>query len=52
MGIGMLTAGIILALMILPYITAVSRDVLSMVPPVRPRTAYGIGSTTWRSLRK
>ncbi len=46
MGIGMLTAGLILALMILPFISAVMRDVFSMVPPVVKESAYGIGSTT------
>jgi phosphate transport system permease protein len=47
MGIGMLTAGIILALMILPFITAVMRDVFLMVPSVVKESAYGIGATTW-----
>ncbi|HBC87992.1 MAG TPA: phosphate ABC transporter permease subunit PstC [Lentisphaeria bacterium] len=47
MGIGMLTSGLILALMILPFISAVMRDVFQMVPPVVKESAYGIGSTTW-----
>lgn len=47
MGIGMLTGGIILALMILPFISAVMRDVFTMVPGVVKESAYGIGSTTW-----
>lgn len=47
MGIGMLTAGIILALMILPFISSVMRDVLMMVPPVMKESAYGLGATTW-----
>ena len=47
MGIGILTAGIILALMILPFITAVARDVFAMVPSVVKESAYGLGSTTW-----
>ena len=47
MGLGMLTAGIILALMILPFISAVMRDVLRMVPPVLKESAYGLGATTW-----
>lgn len=51
MGIGMLTAGIILALMILPYITSVSRDVFKMVPPVVKEAAYGQGATTWEVTR-
>ncbi len=52
MGIGMLTAGIILALMILPFITAVTRDVFTLVPPVLKESAYGMGSTTWEVTRK
>jgi phosphate transport system permease protein len=47
LGIGMLTAGIILALMILPFVTAVMRDVFRMVPPVVKEASYGMGSTTW-----
>lgn len=47
MGIGMLSAGIILALMILPFISSVMRDVLRMVPPVMKESAYGLGATTW-----
>ena len=52
MGIGMLTAGIILALMILPFITAVSRDVFQMVPSIVKESAYGVGATTWEVTRK
>jgi len=51
-GIGMLTAGIILALMILPFISAVMRDVFQMVPPVVKESAYGMGATTWEVTRK
>ena len=47
MGIGMLTAGIILALMILPFISAVMRDVFKMVPPIVKESAYGVGATKW-----
>ncbi|MFP3866706.1 MAG: phosphate ABC transporter permease subunit PstC [Desulfobacteraceae bacterium] len=47
MGIGMLTAGIILAFMILPFITMITRDVFLLVPPVVKESAYGMGSTTW-----
>ena len=46
-GIGMLTAGLILAIMILPFITAVSRDVFQTVPPVLKEAAFGVGCTTW-----
>lgn len=52
MGIGMLTAGIILALMILPYMSAVIRDVLRMIPPVLKESAHGLGATTWEYVRK
>jgi phosphate transport system permease protein len=51
-GIGMLTAGIILALMILPFISAVVRDVLLMVPPVVKEAAFGMGSTHWEVARR
>jgi phosphate transport system permease protein len=47
MGFGFLTAGIVLALMILPFICAVMRDVFRMVPPVVKESAYGVGATTW-----
>jgi phosphate transport system permease protein len=46
LGIGMLSAGIILALMILPFITAMMRDVIAMVPGVVKEASYGMGSTT------
>jgi len=46
-GIGMLTAGLILAVMVLPFITSISRDVFEAVPPVLKEAAYGIGCTTW-----
>jgi len=46
-GIGMFTAGLILAIMILPFITAVSRDVFLTVPPVLKEAAYGLGATKW-----
>lgn len=47
MGIGMLTAGIILAFMILPFVTAICRDVFALVPPVLKESGYGVGATTW-----
>lgn len=52
MGIGMLTAGIVLALMILPYISSVMRDVFRMVPGVIKESAYGLGATTWEVSNK
>ena len=50
-GIGMLTAGFILAIMVLPFITAISRDVFDAVPPVLKEAAYGLGCTTWEVFR-
>lgn len=51
MGIGMLSAGIILALMILPFITSITRDVLKMVPDSLRESAYGMGATPWEATR-
>lgn len=50
-GIGMLTAGLILAMMVLPFITAVSRDVFETVPILLKESAFGIGCTTWEVMR-
>jgi phosphate transport system permease protein len=50
-GIGMLTAGLILAIMVLPFVTSVSRDVFEAVPPVLKEAAYGVGCTTWEVVR-
>jgi len=47
LGIGILTAGIILAVMVIPFITAVMRDVFELVPPLLKESAYGLGATTW-----
>lgn len=47
MGIGLFTAGLVLALMVLPFICAVMRDVFAMVPPVVKESAHGMGATTW-----
>jgi phosphate transport system permease protein len=46
-GIGIFTGGLILSIMILPFISAVTRDVLETVPPVLKEAAYGLGCTTW-----
>ncbi len=46
-GIGILSAGIILAIMVIPYIAAVMRDVFETTPPMLKESAYGLGSTTW-----
>ena len=51
MGIGMLTAGIILAVMVIPFIASVMRDVFEIVPPVLKESAYGLGATTWEVVR-
>jgi phosphate transport system permease protein len=50
-GIGMLTASLILAIMVLPFVTSVSRDVFEAVPPVLKEAAYGLGCTTWEVIR-
>jgi phosphate transport system permease protein len=50
-GIGVLTAGLILAIMVLPFITSISRDVFDAVPPVLKEAAYGLGCTTWEVFR-
>jgi len=47
LGIGMLTAGLILSIMVIPFITAVMRDVFELVPPMLKESAYGLGGTTW-----
>ena len=47
MGIGMLTASIVLALMVLPFVASVSRDLFSMVPPHIKEAATGLGATRW-----
>jgi len=50
-GIGVLTASLILAIMVLPFITSISRDVFDAVPPVLKEAAYGLGCTTWEVFR-
>ena len=47
LGIGMLTAGLILSIMVIPYIAAVMRDVFELAPPLLKESAYGLGATTW-----
>ena len=46
-GIGILSAGIILAIMVIPFISAVMRDVFEVTPPMLKESAYGLGATTW-----
>ncbi|MEO6354689.1 MAG: phosphate ABC transporter permease subunit PstC [Burkholderiaceae bacterium] len=52
MGIGMLAAGFILAIMIIPFIASVMRDVFETVPPVLKESAYALGCTKWEVVRK
>ena len=51
LGVGMLTAGIILGIMVLPFVAAVSRDVFLTVPSMLRESAYGIGATTSEVVR-
>ncbi|MFY8104487.1 MAG: phosphate ABC transporter permease subunit PstC [Ramlibacter sp.] len=51
-GIGVLSAGIILAIMIIPFIAAVMRDVFDVTPPMLKESAYALGSTTWEVMFK
>jgi phosphate transport system permease protein len=51
-GIGILSAGIILAIMIIPFIAAVMRDVFEVTPPLLKESAYGLGATTWEVVYK
>jgi phosphate transport system permease protein len=46
-GIGLFTAALILSIMILPFMSAVTRDVFETVPPMLKEAAYGVGCTTW-----
>jgi len=52
MGLGVLTAGLILAIMIIPFIASVMRDVFEIVPAVLKESAYGLGCTRWEVVRK
>jgi phosphate transport system permease protein len=51
-GIGILSAGIILAIMIIPFISSVMRDVFEVTPPMLKESAYGLGATTWEVVYK
>ncbi|MDK2124794.1 phosphate ABC transporter permease subunit PstC [Parachitinimonas caeni] len=51
MGIGMFTAGLILSIMVIPYISSVMRDVFELVPTMYKESAYGLGATTWEVVR-
>ena len=52
MGIGIVTAGLILSIMIIPFIASVMRDVFEIVPAVLKESAYGLGCTRWEVVRK
>lgn len=47
LGIGLLSASVILAIMIIPFIAAVMRDVFEVTPAMLKESAYGVGATTW-----
>jgi phosphate transport system permease protein len=51
MGIGLFTASLILAIMIIPFIASVMRDVFEITPPMLKESAYGLGATTWEVVR-
>lgn len=51
-GIGLFTAGLVLAIMIIPFIASMMRDVFAIVPPMLKESAYGLGSTRWEVLWK
>lgn len=51
MGIGVFTAGLILAIMVIPFITSVMRDMFELVPAVPKESAYALGATTWEVVR-
>ncbi len=51
MGIGIFAAGLILGIMVIPFIASVMRDVFEIVPPMLKESAYGLGATTWEVVR-
>ena len=51
-GIGIFSAGLILAIMIIPFISSVMRDVFEVTPPMLKESAYGLGATTWEVMFK
>lgn len=52
MGIGLFSAGLVLAVMIIPFIAATMRDVFTVVPDLLKESAYGMGATTWEVMTK
>ena len=51
LGLGMLTAGVILGIMVIPFISSVMRDVFALVPPTLREAAFGLGATRWEVVR-
>ncbi|MBS0389591.1 MAG: phosphate ABC transporter permease subunit PstC [Proteobacteria bacterium] len=51
-GIGIFSAGLILAIMVIPFISSVMRDVFEVTPPMLKESAYGLGATTWEVMWK
>jgi phosphate transport system permease protein len=51
-GVGLLTAGLILSIMVLPFITSITREVFTTVPSMLKEAAYGIGCTRWEVMRR
>jgi phosphate transport system permease protein len=51
-GIGIFSAGVILAIMVIPFVASVMRDVFEVTPPLLKESAYGLGSTTWEVVSK
>ena len=51
-GVGLLTAGLILSIMVLPFITSITREVFATVPPMLKEAAYGVGCTRWEVMRR
>ncbi len=52
LGVGMLTAGIILAIMVIPFVSSVMRDVFALVPPALRESAFALGATRWEVVRQ
>ena len=50
-GVGLLTAGIVLAIMIIPFMAAITRDAMNTVPPVLKESAYAMGATTYEVIK-
>ena len=49
-GIGLFTAGLVLSIMVIPYIASIMKEVFDMVPPLLKESSYGIGCTTWETI--